>query len=199
MNLLHSIIEHAEQIGVGLAAVIAIWWKIHRESRKWKAIHDVSVASILKSIKLQIMAAVDRADEDKIHTLGIQFEGGIYVAIPVIIGASYCPWPGLTLTGLRSNKETTHYSLETSQPTALVRHQHDGYQEEVTVEDGTMTDLDKGTVYRKGETWVISPGVPHRVFFEAHGLFLCRLSPALPLAKDHPVNVDRLHELEVLT
>jgi quercetin dioxygenase-like cupin family protein len=117
----------------------------------------------------------------------------------LIIGTSYSPWPGMTITGIRSNRETTHYSIETSQACVLVRHQHDEYEEVVTVVDGVMTDLDHGVTYRPGESWTIPPQTPHRVWFEAHGLFMAQLRPALPLAKDKPVNVDRLHELEMLT
>jgi len=199
MPLVHECVQNIEGLAAAAGAVVLIWWKIHVESRKWKAIYDVSVAGILKSIRLNINSVVQKSEPDKIHTLGIQFEGGIYISIPVIIGTSYCPWPGLTLTGIRSTRDMTNYSLETSQATTLVRHQHDGYEERVTVVDGSMTDLDHGVVFHAGETWTIAPGSPHRVYFEAHGLFMCELVPALPLAKDKPVNVDRLHELEMLT
>jgi hypothetical protein len=181
-----------------LLTAIGLWWKIGEESRKWKVRYDTSVRALLEATKQNILKLVGKSDQAHIRTLDIRFEGGIYISLPVIIGVSYSPYPGLEMTGLRTNHDGTHYTLATQQPVTLVRHCHEE-EEGVEVVSGTMTDLDSGRVYRRGETWQIDPNKNHRVYFESHGLFLCTIKPPLPLANDRPVNVDRLHELDELT
>jgi len=76
--MIHELIEHADKILIGLAAmagvVIPLWIKIQRESRKWKHIYDVSIEGILKSIKLNINHVCKCADDEKLHTLGITID-----------------------------------------------------------------------------------------------------------------------------
>lgn len=201
-----EIIEHADQVGVGIASVVsavaAVLWPILRRLRRLQkkvdSLTDTSAVGILRATKGNILALCRDADPKKIRTLDIRFEGDIYVSIPVIMGMSYSPFPGLDLMGLREWDGCTHYSIQTTSNVTLVRHSHEE-TETVQVIAGTMTDLDSGRVYRSGETWEIAPNEDHRVHFEPHGLFMVQIRPPLPGVDVRPVNVDRLEDLADLT
>lgn len=205
-ELLNHTIEHADKIGIGIGAVasavaavlVPVLRKLRRIDKRIDALKDTSISGILKATASNIRALCEVADPQKLRTLDIGFEHGIYVSIPIIIGTTYSPYSGLEITGIRSNAECTDYSMQTTQPVTLVRHSHEE-REIVEVLDGSMTDLDSGRVYRKGEAWDIEPNLQHRVYFEAHGLYIATIRPPLPLASERPVNVDRLHELAELT
>jgi hypothetical protein len=200
--VVHQLIEHADQVGVGVASVItavgAVLWPILKRLRRLQAkvdrLTDTSIQGILAATQKNIMAVAAVADQSKVFTLDIMFERGIYVSLPIIVGTTYSPWPGLEMTGIRSRRDATHYSLQTTQPVTLVRHSHEEH-ECVEVIDGSMTDLDSGKVFRAGEVWEIAPGLDHRVYFEAAGLYLVTIRPPLPHASERPINVDRLAEL----
>lgn len=208
-QLIHNMIEHADKIGYAISAIVAavsaatvalvpILNRLKKLSSKVDTLSNISTPSLLAAARVNVLDAVKGSCPDRVHTLDIKFAQGIYVSIPVIVGKTYSPWPGLDLTGIRSCGDGTFYNLTTTHPVTLVRHSHEE-KETVEVIMGSMTDLDSGRVYRKGETWEIEPQRDHRVFFEAHGIFVVTVQPPLPKLAERPVSVDRLTELADLT
>lgn len=198
MGPLKFLVEQWETLVAIAGAVALVMRKLHQLQGKVDAMTDTSVTGILSAVAGNIRTITEQTDPKKLHTLDIMFAHGVYVSIPVVIGMTYSPWPGMDLTGIASTEIETTYSLKTVQPVALVRHSHEE-RESVMVLTGSMTDLDSGRVYRRGEAWDIEPGMDHRVYFEAPGVFVATIQPPLPHAAERPVNVDRMHELATMT
>jgi len=197
-QLAYDITTNVLMVVTGIfAALWPVLRKLRSLNRKIDTLADTSLKRALEMTRDNAVKVAASADPSKVHTLDLRFPGDIYVSIGIIMGKSYSPFPGLEMTGLYSDRDSTHYSLATQQAVTLLRHHHEE-RETLTVVQGSATDLDSGRIYRTGESWDISPTVDHRVFFEAHSLFLVAIRPPLPLASARPVNVEQLPRIAEL-
>jgi quercetin dioxygenase-like cupin family protein len=177
-------------IPVGATAVVATRMTISRLKRDMLG----GANEFLTRLKVSMMAAVDKASADDVYTLDLTFRNGKRINIPVIVGRAVPIWPGVTLTGISSNKICSRYMVVTDFGAEIPEHIHEGC-ETVRVVEGVMIDLLTGHQYRAGEVWELQPGEWHKVFFEADGVFEVCIKPPLKLASVQPIDVEAIASL----
>lgn len=163
---------------------------------KWlRAWRDTMVRATTGYMQQLIKRTLEREalkrDPSEFWTLGIEFEGGHKMAVPMFPGFRVMVAENIEMAVQDHGKDQTELGLWCEGFGTLKRHCHSDNCETVHVERGTVTHLETGRVYRKGETWTIEQGEWHSALFAD---CYCRVihRPPLPSAAVRPVNLDAM-------
>ena len=134
---------------------------------------------------------IDR-ELDSYYTLDISFENGVEIIVPMIPLAEITVAKNLHLFVSDHNGDETTIQLRSTGFASLPPHHHSNSIETIEVRRGTVTHLETGHIYRHGDMWEVAINEVHSAVFSDNFLAFIVHRPALPTAKQRPVNLEAL-------
>lgn len=172
----------------GLLAWFRYWIGKFTHRAEERLLDAATTAGIQAAIRQQLEDRAAAEDPAKWFTLLIRFSGCHQMRVPLFRSGPAYYAQNISMRVIDHTAEETVMELSCPGFGHLPPHDHGDYCETVEVRRGTVTHIESGRIYRKGDTWAIPPGQTHSAAFQ-DAFCLVTHRPALPTGLIAPLDL----------
>lgn len=171
---------------------ILSWYYSRKIKKQTECFMQIDPVAIQNHLSNEMLKKIEDLDVHNFFTLDMAFPSGEVINIPMIEDTPIMVFENITMTVMAHTKDYTIALVKCKGYGTIPTHSHSNSFEEIQVFEGTMTCLETGQQFKKGDIWRIETNKPHGALL--HNCYaLITYKPPLLTASERPVN---LHSME---